>query len=102
METSLSQKRWHQNFFPCPCFPAFRMTSKSMWQLNSLSPEYHRVSDVTQLKVINPLDYPEWDKLVLSTRDYSFFHSSAWVRVLYDSYGYRLLYFTLINDGRLL
>src|SRR3972149_8867399 len=60
------------------------------------------MSDVTQLKVINPLDYPEVDKLFLSTRDYSFFHSSAWARVLYESYGYRPLYFTLINDRRLL
>src|SRR4030066_1897874 len=60
------------------------------------------MSDVTQLKVINPLDYPEWDKLVLSTRNYSFFHSSAWARVLSESYGYRPLYFALIDDGRLL
>src|SRR3989304_5876328 len=60
------------------------------------------MSDLTQLKIINPLDYPEWDKLVLSTRDYSFFHSSAWARVLHESYGYKPLYFTLIDDGRLL
>src|SRR3990172_9478108 len=55
-----------------------------------------------QLKVINPLDNPEWDNLVLSTQDYSFFHSSAWARVLNESYGYRPLYFALIDDGRLL
>src|SRR3990172_8371413 len=60
------------------------------------------MSDVTQLKVINPLDYPEWDKLLLSTRDYSFFHSSAWARVLHESYGYRPLYFTSIDNGILL
>src|SRR4030065_2740482 len=60
------------------------------------------MSDVTQLKVINPLDYPEWDKLVLSTRGYSFFHSAAWARVLNESYGYKPLYLTLIDDGRLL
>src|SRR3972149_5639837 len=60
------------------------------------------MSDVNQLKIINPLDYPEWDKLVLSTRGYSFFHSSAWARVLNESYGYKPLYFTLIDDGRLL
>jgi len=60
------------------------------------------MSDENQLKVINPLDYPEWDKLVLSTQDYSFFHSSAWARVLNESYGYKPLYFTLIDDGRLI
>ena len=58
--------------------------------------------DENRLKIINPIDYPEWDKLVLSTQDYSFFHSSAWARVLTESYGYRPLYFALIEDGRLL
>src|SRR3972149_515940 len=60
------------------------------------------MSDVTQLKVINPLDYPEWDKLVLSTRDYSFFHSSAWAKVLYETYRSKPIYFTLIKDNQLL
>jgi len=59
------------------------------------------MSDVTQLKVINPLDYPEWDKLVLSTRDYSFFHSSAWAKVLYETYRYKPIYFTLIKNNQL-
>lgn len=60
------------------------------------------MSDVNHLQVVNPLEFPDWDKLVLSTPDYSFFHSSTWARVLYESYGYRPLYFTLIDEGRLL
>jgi len=31
-----------------------------------------------KLEIINPLDYPEWDKIVLSTTNCSFFYSSAW------------------------
>jgi hypothetical protein len=56
----------------------------------------------TELKIINPLDYPAWDDLVLSSQGYSFFHSSSWARVLRESYGYNPLYFTQVDDGRLL
>ncbi len=38
---------------------------------------------------------------MLNTPGASFFHSSAWARVLAESYGYRPLYFTKINKGRL-
>ena len=54
-----------------------------------------------KLEIINPLVYPDWDKLVLSTPDYSFFHSSNWARVLSEAYGYKPLYFTEINNRRL-
>jgi len=58
--------------------------------------------DENKLIVINPLENPEWDNLVLSTQDYSFFHSSVWARVLNESYGYMPLYFALIDNERLL
>ena len=35
--------------------------------------------------------------LVLAHPDYSFFHSSAWARVLSESYGYKPLYFTIFD-----
>ena len=54
-----------------------------------------------ELEIINPLVYPDWDKLVLSTPNYSFFHSSAWARVLYETYKYKPLYFTLIKNNQL-
>jgi hypothetical protein len=53
------------------------------------------------LEIINPLDYPGWDDLVLSTDNYSFFHSSYWARVLSESYNYKPLYFAAINDKKL-
>jgi hypothetical protein len=53
-------------------------------------------------KIINPIDYPKWDELVLSTKGYSFFHSSAWAKVLHQTYGYTPHYFTIVEDGKLL
>ena len=50
-------------------------------------------------KIINPLDYPGWDELLLKTPDSSFFHSSQWARVLHESYNYKPLYFSSINDN---
>ena len=55
-----------------------------------------------EIEIINPLNYPGWDELVLSTNNYSFFHSSNWARVLHESYGYKPLYSTLIDTGRIL
>ncbi len=54
-----------------------------------------------QLEIINPLEYPGWDDLLLSQEKYSFFHSSHWARVLHESYHYRPLYFTQIDQGRI-
>jgi hypothetical protein len=54
-----------------------------------------------QLSIINPLNYPNWDDLVLSTDNYSFFHTSHWASVLSESYGYQPLYFVKIADGKL-
>ena len=53
------------------------------------------------LQRINPLDYPEWDDLLLESGDLSFFHTSAWARVIVESYGYRPVYFVLRDGARL-
>jgi hypothetical protein len=52
------------------------------------------------IQIINPITYPNWDDLLLSCPDYSFFHSSAWSRVLAESYGYTPLYFTVLEKGK--
>ena len=54
------------------------------------------------LQIINPIIYPGWDDLLLSSPGYSFFHSSAWARVLVESYGYTPKYFTMIDHHKLL
>ena len=53
------------------------------------------------LTILNPLEYPGWDELLLTNSDYSFFHSSSWARVLCESYKYKPLYFTSIDNGKL-
>ncbi len=53
------------------------------------------------LQVINPLNYPQWDELLASREESSFFHSSYWAIVLYESYHYTPLYFILVKDNTL-
>lgn len=53
------------------------------------------------LEIIDPVDYPGWDELLLKGGDHSFFHTSAWARVLVESYGYKPIYFASFKDDRL-
>jgi len=53
------------------------------------------------IEIINPLEHPEWDELLLTSEKSSFFHTSSWARVLCESYNYKPLYFTQIEDNRL-
>jgi hypothetical protein len=52
-------------------------------------------------EIINPLNCPNWNELVLSADNYSFFYSSNWARVLSESYYYKPLYFVEINNNKL-
>jgi hypothetical protein len=49
------------------------------------------------IDIINPIEVPTWDTLILAHPNYSFFHSSSWARVLSESYGYAPLYFTIFD-----
>ena len=49
------------------------------------------------VEIVNPIDHPNWDALVLAHPNCSFFHSSAWARVLQEAYGYKPLYFTVFD-----
>jgi len=53
------------------------------------------------LQIINPLEYPNWDELLLTNNQSTFFHTSAWARVLHESYKYKPLYFTSIDNGKI-
>ena len=48
--------------------------------------------------MINPLEYQDWDDIVLASPSYSFFHSQAWLRVLQDTYQYKPFY--LVHTGQ--
>jgi hypothetical protein len=54
------------------------------------------------VKLVNPLEDPNWDARLLSHPGYSFFHTSAWTRVMWQTYGYDPVYFTVIEGNRLL
>ncbi len=53
------------------------------------------------LQIIDPTQYPGWDELILANPNHSFFHSSAWAKVLHESYGYTPLYFTTLEEDRI-
>jgi hypothetical protein len=47
------------------------------------------------------MEQPGWDKMVMTHRDASFFHSASWAGVLQDSYGHVPHYFCTVNEERL-
>jgi len=51
---------------------------------------------------LNPLEQAGWDNLVRSHPGSSFFHGTAWARVLQEAYGYRPFYFAAFDAQRLL
>lgn len=53
------------------------------------------------IRIINPIDFEGWDDQVLQLPGSSFFHSSAWAKVLSESYGYKPTYFTFFRDDKL-
>ena len=53
-----------------------------------------------EIEIINPLDDDQWDKLIIESNQYSFFHSHAWIKVLRESYGYTPYFFILRNKRK--
>jgi hypothetical protein len=53
------------------------------------------------LQIINPIEYPNWDELLLTNENSCFFHTSGWARVISESYNYKPLYFTEIENDKL-
>lgn len=53
------------------------------------------------MEITNPLQRPSWNDLVTASKDYSFFHSANWARVLHESYGYNPIYLTVTGNDRL-
>ena len=56
---------------------------------------------MSDIRIINPIFHKNWDDLILSAEDNSFFLTAAWANVLNDSYGYKPLYFTLMDSRQL-
>jgi hypothetical protein len=49
-------------------------------------------------RIINPLEDPGWDGWIPSLAGSTIFHTSAWARVIYDTYGYAPHYLLSEND----
>jgi hypothetical protein len=55
-----------------------------------------------RLEVINPSNYEDWDSILLSNNNPSFFHTSVWAKVLEETYQFKPTYFILFDEkGRL-
>ena len=52
------------------------------------------------IRIVDPVEHPGWDRLVLGSRDYSFFHSSAWARTLAASYRFKPVYLIIPEEDR--
>jgi len=55
----------------------------------------------SRCQTVDPLTHPGWDQFLASRPEASFFHGSAWARVLSSTYGHRPVYFSIFEDGRL-
>jgi len=56
---------------------------------------------MSSIKVINPIEFPTWDSLLETSDQTTFLHTAVWAKVLSESYGYKPLFFTIIENGRL-
>jgi hypothetical protein len=59
-------------------------------------------ADRPALRVEDPLARSDWDDLVATHPQATFFHGSAWARTLVESYGFKCRYVAAIQGGRLL
>jgi len=53
-----------------------------------------------QMRVLDPLREPAWDHGIASHRDRICFHTTAWARVLHETYKHQPFYFQFFNRGR--
>lgn len=53
------------------------------------------------VKIIDPIEYNDWNELMLNFSNYSFFHTLEWAKVLSKTYNYKPVYFCLFNNSKL-
>ncbi len=53
------------------------------------------------IRIINPLEHPDWNNAIFSYPGASFFHTYAWAKVLQMSYHYKPLYLTMEGNGNM-
>jgi lipid II:glycine glycyltransferase (peptidoglycan interpeptide bridge formation enzyme) len=53
-----------------------------------------------ETELVDPLREPEWDTLVMSHPDCTFFHSAAWARVLHKTYRHKPVYLRFSQSAK--
>ena len=53
-----------------------------------------------KIKILNPLEHKDWDTLLPSNDNLTFFHTAAWAKTLRESYKYNPVYFTQLGGDR--
>ena len=53
------------------------------------------------MQIINPINYENWDSMLVDLPGATIFHTSAWARTLSESYQYTPTYFTLFDGGKI-
>ncbi len=51
-----------------------------------------------QVRIINPVEYKDWDRQIKKLEGSTIFHTAAWAKVLLESYGYNPVYFTVLKN----
>ena len=50
-------------------------------------------------RIIDPLNFKEWDSLVISFKEHTAFHSSCWLKVLKEAYRYNIFAVLLYQEN---
>jgi hypothetical protein len=72
----------------------------------AIQPIFHTATRVSSAPlaapvVVNPLEQGDWDAQVANHGDATFFHGTAWARVLRDTYGHSPVYFCRYSGDQL-
>jgi len=66
-----------------------------------IAAEQSVLTNAKDLVVVNPLEHSKWDGLLGHHSSASFFYSTAWARVLHETYGHKPVYICRFHGGQL-
>ena len=72
----------------------------SNWR-ERLAPAMKIIREGAEILVVDPVENDNWDALLQTNPQTSFFHTSALAKLLQETYKYKPAYFTLIKDNKL-
>ena len=75
------------------------MNSRKVSSINN--PQSTEHSFPLDIKILNPLDYDDWNEQIAELPGSTIFHTSNWAAVLCESYGYQPRYFTALKENRI-